>query len=136
MRIHGACHCGNITLEGEADPATASICHCTDCQTGSGSAFRVSVPVPGASLTITGKPALYTKTTADSGNPRVQAFCPVCGSALYSTSPGEGVQARYMVRVGILRERDQLTPSQQIWVRSARSWVKTIGAIKAFEKHA
>ena len=45
MKITGACHCGAITIEGEADPEKVGICHCTDCQTGTGSAFRVSVPV-------------------------------------------------------------------------------------------
>ena len=45
MKIDGACHCGYITIEGEADPQKTTICHCRDCQTGTGSAFRVSVPV-------------------------------------------------------------------------------------------
>jgi len=66
---------------------------------------------------------MVLKTTADSGNPRVQAFCPQCGSPIYSTSPGEGKQASYMVRVGILAQRDQLTPKRQNWFRSARAWV-------------
>ena len=48
MKIDGACHCGYITIEGEADPEKTTICHCSDCQTGTGSAFRVSVPVAGA----------------------------------------------------------------------------------------
>ena len=47
MKVTGACHCGFITIEGEADPEKVNICHCTDCQTGTGSAFRVSVPIPG-----------------------------------------------------------------------------------------
>ena len=45
MKIDGGCHCGFITYEGEADPDKAAICHCTDCQTLSGSAFRTVVPV-------------------------------------------------------------------------------------------
>ncbi len=40
MRIDGQCHCGGITYEAEVDPATARICHCTDCQVLSGTAFR------------------------------------------------------------------------------------------------
>jgi hypothetical protein len=47
MKIDGACHCGYITIEAEADPDKTTICHCTDCQAGTGSAFRVSIPVPG-----------------------------------------------------------------------------------------
>jgi hypothetical protein len=34
-----------------------------------------------------------------------------------------------MVRVGILKERDQLAPKKQSWFRSARSWVTHMDAI-------
>ena len=136
MKISGACHCGTITIEGEADPEKVSICHFTDCQTGTGSAFRVSIPVPGASFHMTGEPTGYVKTTADSGNPRVQAFCPKCGSPIYSTTPGEGKQASYMVRVGILNQRDQLAPKRQNWFRSSRPWVTGLAALPKNEKQA
>ena len=92
MKIDGACHCGYIKIEGEADPEKTTICHCTDCQTQTGTAFRVSIPVAGATFKMTGQPATYVKMTAESGNPRVQAFCPRCGTPIYSTTPGEGPQ--------------------------------------------
>jgi hypothetical protein len=136
MKIDGACHCGAIRIEGEADPEKTQICHCTDCQTGTGSAFRVSIPVAGDRFKMTGQPATYVKTTADSGLPRVQAFCPKCGSPIYSTSPGEGQQASYMVRVGILRQRDALTPLRQNWFRSARPWVTGLAAVPSNPKGA
>lgn len=71
MRIDGACHCGYIMIEGEADPEKTSVCHCTDCQKGTGSAFRVNVPVSGATFRISGQPTSYLKTTAESGTPRL-----------------------------------------------------------------
>jgi hypothetical protein len=135
MRVEGGCHCGYIKVEAEADPEKVSICHCTDCQTGTGSAFRVSVPVPGDQFKMTGTPTAYVKTTAESGNPRVQAFCPKCGSPIYSTTPGEGKQAMYMLRVGILKQRDVLMPKRQIWFRSARPWVTAMDAIPKVQKH-
>src|SRR5665213_1943217 len=106
MKVSGACHCGAIQIEGEADPERVTVCHCTDCQTGGGSAFRISVPMPGATFKMTGKPEEYLKTTADSGRGRVQTFCGTCGTPIYSTTPGDGPQASYTVRVGILNERD------------------------------
>jgi hypothetical protein len=136
MRIDGSCHCGFITIEGEADPDKTQICHCTDCQTGTGSAFRVSIPVPGTTFKMTGQPSLYLKTTAESGRPRVQAFCPKCGSPIYSTTPGDTVQPSYTVRVGILRQRDQLIPRRQLWFRSARSWVTELAAVPRNERQA
>ncbi len=136
MKVTGGCHCGYIKVEAEADPEKVGICHCTDCQTGTGSAFRVSVPVSGATFNMTGEPTGYVKTTADSGNPRVQAFCPKCGSPIYSTTPGEGKQGFYMLRVGILDQRDQLPPKVQNWARSARGWVGGIGGLPKNEKGA
>jgi hypothetical protein len=136
MKIDGACHCGFIAIEGDADPDKVAICHCTDCQTSTGTAFRISIPVHGSTFKMTGLPATYLKTTADSGNPRLQAFCPKCGTPIYSTTPGEGVQPSYTVRVGILRQRDQLTPRRQIWWRSARPWVSGLAEVPKIEKQA
>ena len=134
MKVDGSCACGAIKIEAEADPEKTNMCHCTDCQTATGTAFRVSVPVAGADLKVAGKPATYLKTTADSGNPRLQGFCGTCGTPIYSTSPGEGVQPMYMLRVGILRQRDQFVPRRQIWWRSARNWVTQIASVPQVEK--
>ena len=136
MKINGACHCGSITVEGEADPERVSICHCTDCQTRTGSAFGVSVQVPGNTFKMTGQPTSYLKTTAESGKPRLQTFCSKCGSQIYSTTPGEGVQPFYTVRVGMLAQREQLAPKRQNWFRSARSWVTHMDDIQKNQKQA
>jgi hypothetical protein len=134
MKVDGECACGAIKIEAEADPEKTQLCHCTDCQTATGTAFRVSVLVPGATMKLTGKPATYLKTTSDSGNPRVQGFCGTCGTHLYSTTPGEGVQPFYILRVGMLRQRDEFAPRKQIWARSARSWLPQLGGLPRFEK--
>jgi hypothetical protein len=136
MKIDGRCHCGFITIEAEADPDKTAVCHCTDCQASTGSAFRVNVPVPGDTFKMSGTPATYLKTTAESGKPRLQAFCPRCGSPIYSTTPGEGPQASYMLRVGILRQRDQFVPKRQNWYRSALAWLPRLPAVEKNEKQA
>jgi hypothetical protein len=135
MKIHASCSCGFITFEAEADPEKVAICHCTDCQTSTGTAFRTNVPVAGNTFKLlSGTPSIYIKTTAESGNPRAQAFCPRCGTPVYSTTPGDGPKAAYMVRIGILRERDQLAPKVQNWARSAQPWVTGIGTLRRNEK--
>jgi len=137
MKLHGSCHCGFITFEADADPEKVSICHCTDCQSGTGTAFRTNVRVPGEHFKmLSGAPTIYIKTTADSGNPRAQAFCPRCGSPIYSRPPGDDTPAFYMVRVGVLRERERLVPKVQNWTRSAQTWVSEIGALRRNEKGA
>ncbi len=43
MKIDGHCHCGLVTYEADIDPKRVSICHCTDCQSLTGSPYRVTV---------------------------------------------------------------------------------------------
>jgi hypothetical protein len=43
MHIDGQCHCGRVAYQAEIDPERVSICHCTDCQTLTGSPYRVTV---------------------------------------------------------------------------------------------
>ena len=45
MKIDGNCHCGEIAFSAEIDPDQVSICHCSDCQVLTGTAFRTTVPV-------------------------------------------------------------------------------------------
>jgi hypothetical protein len=132
MKVDGGCHCGYITYEAEADPANATICHCTDCQKLSGSAFRTVAPVDAASFRMSGQPTVYVKT-AESGNKREQAFCPRCGSPLYSAPPGDGPKVRF-IRVGTMNQREQFLPKSQIWARSRQRWIEDIAAIPKIEQ--
>jgi hypothetical protein len=133
MKIDGACHCGFIAYEAEVDPNDTGLCHCTDCQTLSGSPFRASVPAAHENFRLlSGKPAIYVKT-AESGSKRLQAFCPKCGSPIYSTAP-DNPHAAYNIRVGSVRQRDLLVPRDQVWARSAQLWIDSIAAIPKFEK--
>jgi hypothetical protein len=123
MHITGACHCGAISYEAEIDPATISVCHCTDCQTFSGSAFRTSVPAKRQDFKLTGKPKVYVKT-AESGNKRAQAFCAECGTHIYATSVED--QKIFGLRTGTSHQRAQLIPVRQIWCQSAQAWTKEL----------
>jgi hypothetical protein len=132
MKVEGACHCGAIRYEAEVDPATATICHCTDCQTLSGSAFRTVVQAPKSSFRLlSGRPKAYIKT-AESGNKRVQAFCADCGTPIYSSATTEDFPA-YSLRVGPLKQRGQLKPKIEVFRRSALDWNPALEGTKCFE---
>jgi hypothetical protein len=103
MKITGGCHCGAITYEAEADPANASICHCTDCQQLTGAAFRTSIRADlGTFKILTGEPKIYVKI-GDSGARRAQAFCANCGSPIYATAAEGSEPKSYNIRLGPLR---------------------------------
>jgi hypothetical protein len=54
MKIKGGCLCGAVRYTAEADPTSATVCHCRDCQKFTGSAFAAPVRVPKEALTIEG----------------------------------------------------------------------------------
>lgn len=125
MKIDGGCRCSAVRYEAKADPAKVAICHCTDCQVMTGSAFVVFVPVAEEDFRlVSGEPRVYLKQ-AESGNMRELVFCPDCSSLIYSTSAGKGPR-RFALRAGTARQRDALPPKAQIWWRSAQPWVKDL----------
>ena len=134
MHVDGGCHCGYITYEAEVDPDTVGICHCTDCQRITGTAYRVTVRSrKGTFKLLSGQPTIYIKT-AESGNQRAQGFCPRCGTQLYATTVGN--PEIYGIRVGTTRQREQLRPQRQVWCRSALDWVMNLESLPQNPKQA
>lgn len=133
MKITGGCHCGKITYKAEVNPENVIVCHCTDCQVLSGSAFRTVVVSEKDAFEFTsGEPRVYIKT-GDSGNRREQSFCPECGSPFYATSVGDGPKY-YGIRLGTVNQRDTLQPKKQIWCRSAQGWLHDLASLPKVEK--
>ena len=129
MTVHGGCHCGAIAYRAVVDPAHVTICHCTDCQNLSGSAYRVSVPAPVDDFALLrGVLATYVKR-GSSGAGRVQGFCGRCGSPIWSSAEHE--PSTYALRVGCIDERAALPARAQIWCRSALAWTTSIDALPA-----
>lgn len=137
MRVDGRCHCGSVSYVAEVDPENVYLCHCADCQTLSGSAYRVVVQAePGSFKLLTGEPKTCVKT-GESGNRRVQAFCPNCGTPIYAHALAGDPHIRPPIiglRIGAIAQRDQLQPKTQYWTRSRQPWTADIGGIHSVEK--
>lgn len=128
MKIDGGCHCGRLRYEAEVDPERVIVCHCTDCQVMSGTAYRVvAFTTEDGFRLLSGEIKTYVKT-ADSGNRRAMGFCPDCGTQLYSTDAGEGPKV-YGIRVGTADQRSRLPPKGQYWCGSALDWGKDISSL-------
>jgi hypothetical protein len=112
MKIDGRCHCGEITYEAEVDPNAMLICHCMDCQTLSGSAFRAVVTAPAAHFALrSGMPRSYVKT-AESGNKRRHGFCGNCGTPIYSCAVDN--PQSYSLRIGAITQRAAFTATANL----------------------
>ena len=133
MKVDGHCHCGQISFEAEVDPTAVNICHCTDCQTLTGSAFRANVTVSAEHFTLlSGTPNSYVKI-ADSGNQRRHAFCGNCGTPIYACAVVDNPDS-YGLRVGTITQRAAFSPKRQIWRRSALPWVDALAGVQAADK--
>lgn len=132
MKVEGQCHCGAIAFEAQVQPGSMTVCHCTDCQTHSGSAFRANISAPAASFRLLkGEPRTYIKTAA-SGARRVLAFCANCGSPLYACA--EQNPTAYSLRIGTLKQRHAIGPPQrQIWTQRRLAWVELPQDVPSFE---
>jgi len=128
MKVEGRCHCGQITYEAVVAPENVTICHCTDCQMLTGSAYRTTVSAPSETFSLrSGQPKRYVKT-AESGTKRVHAFCSNCGTPIYSAAIAD--PPTYSLRVGCLQQRAELHPAKQQWCQSALPWAMNLQDIQ------
>ncbi|MEM7794580.1 MAG: GFA family protein [Cyanobacteria bacterium P01_C01_bin.118] len=79
----GGCQCGQIRYELQAEPLTLYVCHCTECQRQSSSAFGMSMPVPRESLHLTKGTPKHWSRPSDSGRTVTCFFCGDCGTRLF-----------------------------------------------------
>ncbi|GAB5448776.1 MAG: GFA family protein [Gymnodinialimonas sp.] len=122
MQVDGRCLCGAITYDAVIDPQRCAICHCSDCQLNSGTAFGTIVQVQDRQFHLrSGRLKVYEKI-ADSGRTRHLSFCPDCGTRLHAQTPSEP-DGFFGLRVGTITQRAALRPRRQVWCGSALPWV-------------
>ena len=117
----GGCGCGAIRYTVTSEPLISYLCHCTECQRRTSSAFGLNLQIPTENLVIEqGTPASRTRS-ADSGNELVLNFCSDCGTSLFS-APSARPQIR-VVYAGTLDDPSWVPVKLNIWADSALPWV-------------
>lgn len=117
----GGCQCGAVRYGFSGEPIVLYLCHCTECQKQSSSAFGMSLRVRRADFVlIHGEPKFWERG-AESGNSVVCAFCPDCGTRLYHASSHESEDVS--LKAGSLDDTSDLHPVGHLWTRSAQPWV-------------
>lgn len=134
MEFAGGCRCGaaRYALEADALPAVYA-CHCLDCQKMSGSAFALQAPIREERLRVAGDLAEWVNEDP-SGRRRVQRFCAICKTRLFSTNstrPGIAV-----LRAGTLDLSNTLVPAAHIWTKRKQPWIALPEGTPAFEENA
>jgi len=95
------------------------VCHCTDCQKASGGGPNYVALAPKTAFEVTKGEARVYLCKADSGQDSGRAFCPDCGTPLWSALPNAPVMT---VKLGALDHNADLTPGLHLYTASAAPW--------------
>lgn len=121
LPLTGRCLCQQVRYELNAAPYMLYVCHCTDCQRQSGSAFGMSMPAPRAALTLTGAEPASFRRSLPSGRTSYVRFCGVCGTRVFA-EPVDHSSGVVVIRPGTLDDTRWLKPVAQNFTRSAHAW--------------
>ena len=129
--MQGGCLCGKLRYRITADPVFTAVCHCRNCQKGTGSAFSAVLAVPSAGLSISGTLTSYVGR-GESGQTRTRRFCPECGSPI--TDEAERMPGITMVEIGTLDDPSAAIPAMHIYCRSKLEWMVIPENVGAFQE--
>ena len=131
MAHTGQCLCGAVTLSIGSDPIGARTCLCRDFQKFGGGSGTTNAFLAADSISQTGELTWY-ESIAESGNTTWRAFCPKCGSHVFTK--GSGRPDLCGVRVSMLDDSDLIAPQAVIWTDSAPKWVVPDPSLPHFPK--
>ena len=116
----GGCACGAVRYKVTGKPLSVHACHCTDCQTLSGSAFGLSMVLNREDIDLL-QGDTHVNSFAASKHEMLRHHCGRCGVALWFSSPSyEGIVA---LKPGTLDDTSSLRPIAHMWYRSAQPWL-------------
>lgn len=122
LPITGGCQCRAIRYRITGRPIVFYLCHCTECQRHTSSAFGESLRLRREDLVVEGGMSCFTRMS-ESGKRREGYFCPECGVRIvHGTAGSEQVN----IKAGTLDDTSWLVPAGHIWTASKQKFV-TIG---------
>lgn len=130
----GRCLCGAVRYEVTGQLGTHALCHCTDCQRQTGTASSITVDVPSDHFHLLAQETMRTFDTVgeDHGTKTRRSFCSRCGSPIYSSI--DAFPGVVFVKAGTLDDTSQLSPTVEIWCRSAQAWQAPVPGAIRFER--
>ncbi len=116
--IKGACNCGQVAFEIDAEVKDIYMCHCSICRRASGVQGMAVMVVPKTQFRwLQGQAQI--STWKKPGHDWQTWFCSTCGSTL----PGDNDDERLYVPAGLVSEgADSLRVKQHIFVDSKAGW--------------
>jgi hypothetical protein len=118
--VGGSCQCGKITYQVTSPPLFVAVCHCTECQKLSASAFGITMVLTEDSFKVDGELKIWERNS-DSGDINRAHFCPTCGNRIYHIDPEKPELIR--LKAGTLSSTDIIQPNAHFWVSEKQDWV-------------
>ncbi len=117
----GGCLCGDARYRLAEDPVMVYACHCTDCQTETGTAFSLSTIVRREALELLRGQLEEFSCRLRDGRTKSARYCPRCVTKLWGLSSVSGLAN---LEAGTLDDTSWLRPAGHIWTRSAQPWIR------------
>jgi len=130
--LQGGCQCGTIRYEVDGAPKRLLVCHCTDCQRQSSSAFGMTMVVNEQDFRIKRGEVKIYRSKSEAGRAKLGAFCPECGTRIYHKS--EWRKGTVSVKAGTLDDTSWLRPEMHLWTRRKQPWVIIPDGVQAFDE--
>ncbi|WKE66980.1 GFA family protein [Gallaecimonas kandeliae] len=128
----GGCACGAVRYETRQAPLFQNHCQCRQCQRRSGTGHGSYLTFPArAEMRITGQ-ASHWEEVADSGNVKVHAFCPVCGTPVYLTFAA--MPDLIAVHAASLDDPGRFAPQALTYRSRGLAWDSIDPGLPAFER--
>lgn len=121
-KLEGGCACGKVRYRLAGEPMFVNCCHCTSCQTQTGSAFAINALYESDRVVPTQGAPEPVMAATESGQGQQIWRCPDCNVALWSNFGVVGEKVRF-VRVGTLDHPASVPPDIHIYTRSKLPWV-------------
>ena len=124
----GGCQCGYVRYRLEGEPLGLAVCHCTECQKQSGSAFGMSLAIPRAGFRLLSGELKTFSVRCDSGRIKECVFCPECGTRIHHRVH----DAVLSLKPGTLDDTSWLSPQAHYWTKSKQPWVAIPDGARCF----
>lgn len=126
----GGCLCGFIHYRITSKAGVVYACHCTICQTHTGTAFSMAMRVPAEDVHLT-QGTLKSFQRPGNGQTLTCSFCPDCGTRIHYVP--ERSPDQVSLKPGTLDETGWLRPTVHFYASSAKPWVKIPDDATAFD---
>lgn len=130
--VEGGCACGTVRYRLLEDPLELHVCHCTDCQTVSGSAFIMCMAVHTRSLELVQGDLVTVSFKSPDGLAKSERHCPDCSCRVWCEI--EDLADVLALQAGTLDDTSWIEPIAHIWTSSAQPWIKIPTDVLVYEK--